>query len=269
MRANSQIQSFGSELQDFSDTALVSEMDLVISVCTSVAHLAGALNRPLWVLLSHACDWRWLLDRDNRPGIPARGYSGSPRSEIGGASSSRWRTSCGRAPAARAWRELNHRHEHSRAHPPAGLEKSAGGGIVRARQHARHHELRAARTFDQQRLQARAIPGPGPGTRRRPLYIGTRSFTQSCCWRSCASASSRCPAATPSCRRSRCRSLDHRQPFPLPGQARLISQMPIGSRAMARSPEIDIRRSNPDDICQIVLTSGTRAMPKPFRSPIR
>jgi ADP-heptose:LPS heptosyltransferase len=43
--------------------ALIAELDLVISVCTSNAHLAGALGRPLWVLLCHAPDWRWRLDR--------------------------------------------------------------------------------------------------------------------------------------------------------------------------------------------------------------
>jgi ADP-heptose:LPS heptosyltransferase len=45
-------------------------MDLVISVDTSVAHLAGALGRPLWVMLTYNADWRWLTDRDDSPWYP-------------------------------------------------------------------------------------------------------------------------------------------------------------------------------------------------------
>ena len=58
-------------LDDFSSTAeQVSSLDLVISVDTSVAHLAGALNVPVWILLAKASDWRWLLDRDDSPWYP-------------------------------------------------------------------------------------------------------------------------------------------------------------------------------------------------------
>ena len=60
-----------SHLTDFSETAaLVSCLDLVISVDTSVVHLAGALGRPVWTLLPYAPDWRWLLDRDDSPWYP-------------------------------------------------------------------------------------------------------------------------------------------------------------------------------------------------------
>lgn len=56
------------QLEDFSDTAaLVQAMDVVISVDTSVAHLAGALNRPLWVMLPFMPDYRWLLHRSDSP----------------------------------------------------------------------------------------------------------------------------------------------------------------------------------------------------------
>jgi len=58
-------------LTDFSETAaLVNCLDLVITVDTSVAHLAGALGRPTWILLPHTPDWRWLLNRDDSPWYP-------------------------------------------------------------------------------------------------------------------------------------------------------------------------------------------------------
>ena len=60
-----------AELHDFADTAgLVAGLDLVITVDTSVAHLAGALGKPTWVLIAFAPDWRWLLDRDDSPWYP-------------------------------------------------------------------------------------------------------------------------------------------------------------------------------------------------------
>jgi tetratricopeptide (TPR) repeat protein len=59
---------FGQALKDFGDTAaLVDQMDLVISVDTSVAHLSAALGRPTWVLLPWLPDWRWLLERQDSP----------------------------------------------------------------------------------------------------------------------------------------------------------------------------------------------------------
>ena len=59
------------DLMDFSDTAaLIEEMDLVISVCTSVAHLSGALGQSTWVLLPYSADYRWLVDRDDSPWYP-------------------------------------------------------------------------------------------------------------------------------------------------------------------------------------------------------
>ena len=60
-----------AHLTDFAETAaLVSRLDLVITVDTSVAHLAGALGRPTWILLPYLPDWRWLLDRDDSPWYP-------------------------------------------------------------------------------------------------------------------------------------------------------------------------------------------------------
>jgi tetratricopeptide (TPR) repeat protein len=67
----SDIIDVGPSLNSFADTAaLISHLDLVISVDTSVAHLAGALGRPVWVLLPFVPDWRWLLDRDDSPWYP-------------------------------------------------------------------------------------------------------------------------------------------------------------------------------------------------------
>ena len=58
-------------LTDFSATAaLVSELDLIISVDTAVAHLAGALGKPIWLIISSANDWRWLTDRADSPWYP-------------------------------------------------------------------------------------------------------------------------------------------------------------------------------------------------------
>jgi tetratricopeptide (TPR) repeat protein len=55
-------------LTDYAETAaLIETLDLVVTVDTSVAHLAGALGKPVWILLPHAPDWRWLLGRDDSP----------------------------------------------------------------------------------------------------------------------------------------------------------------------------------------------------------
>ena len=66
------VMHVGDELADFTDTAAVLALaDLVICVDTSVAHLAGALGRPAFVLLPFQPDWRWTLDRDRSPWYPA------------------------------------------------------------------------------------------------------------------------------------------------------------------------------------------------------
>lgn len=66
-----QMIDLGEHLDSFSDTAAIMQnLDLVISVCTSTTHLAGALGRPIWVLLAASADWRWFLDRDDSPWYP-------------------------------------------------------------------------------------------------------------------------------------------------------------------------------------------------------
>lgn len=66
------LRRLGGELSDFGDTAaLISELDLVITIDTAVAHLAGALGKPVWILLPHVADWRWLLKRSDCPWYPS------------------------------------------------------------------------------------------------------------------------------------------------------------------------------------------------------
>ena len=72
LEKTSNIRLFEDDINDFSDTAaLVELMDLVITVDTSMAHLAGALGKAVWILLPFDPDWRWLLDRSDSPWYPS------------------------------------------------------------------------------------------------------------------------------------------------------------------------------------------------------
>jgi len=65
------IEDLSDVLTNFRVTASVIEkLDLVITVDTSVAHLAGALGKPVWTLIQYSPDWRWMLDRDDSPWYP-------------------------------------------------------------------------------------------------------------------------------------------------------------------------------------------------------
>ena len=67
-----QIVDYTEELADFADTAaLVANLDLVISVDTAVAHLAGALGKPVWILNRFDTCWRWMLEREDSPWYPS------------------------------------------------------------------------------------------------------------------------------------------------------------------------------------------------------
>jgi tetratricopeptide (TPR) repeat protein len=73
--ASQSIEELGDRFDDgpeaFADTAAVIEtLDLVIAIDTAVAHLAGALARPVWILLHRTSDWRWLVDREHSPWYP-------------------------------------------------------------------------------------------------------------------------------------------------------------------------------------------------------
>jgi hypothetical protein len=63
--------NLGPEVADFGDTmAILEALDLVVTVDTAVAHLAGAMGRPVWLMLPFAPDWRWLLQRADSPWYP-------------------------------------------------------------------------------------------------------------------------------------------------------------------------------------------------------
>jgi hypothetical protein len=69
--AGAPLLNLGPALADYEDTmAVIEHLDLVVTVDTSVAHVAGAMGRPVWVVLPYAPDWRWLLSRDDTPWYP-------------------------------------------------------------------------------------------------------------------------------------------------------------------------------------------------------
>jgi hypothetical protein len=70
--AHQPLVDLGAEIRDFADTAaIIEQLDLVITVCTSVAHLTGALGKKCWVLLAWQADWRWFVDRQDSPWYPS------------------------------------------------------------------------------------------------------------------------------------------------------------------------------------------------------
>ena len=69
---NARLTDWMDDATDFADTAaLIDNLDLVISVDTSVAHLAAAMGKPVWLLNRFAGCWRWLRDRDDSPWYPS------------------------------------------------------------------------------------------------------------------------------------------------------------------------------------------------------
>ncbi|TAN41941.1 MAG: hypothetical protein EPN22_13680, partial [Nitrospirae bacterium] len=60
------------EINNFEDTAgLINNLDLVVTVDTAIAHLAGAMNKEVWLMLPYVPDWRWLLEREDSPWYPS------------------------------------------------------------------------------------------------------------------------------------------------------------------------------------------------------
>ncbi len=65
------MRDFSAQVADFADSAaLFAELDLIITVDTAAAHLAGALGRPVWLLLPHLPDWRWGIETEQTPWYP-------------------------------------------------------------------------------------------------------------------------------------------------------------------------------------------------------
>lgn len=72
MEGEERLVDLAPHIDDFADTAaMIDQMDLVITVDTSVAHIAGALGRPVWTLLARVADWRWGYDTDTTPWYPS------------------------------------------------------------------------------------------------------------------------------------------------------------------------------------------------------
>ena len=71
LSSQSDLTNLGEDLSDFGDTAaIIDNLDLIISIDTAVAHLAGAMGKPVWVLVSSRPDWRWMMDREDSPWYP-------------------------------------------------------------------------------------------------------------------------------------------------------------------------------------------------------
>ncbi|HXP61197.1 MAG TPA: tetratricopeptide repeat protein [Dongiaceae bacterium] len=80
LAATPAVANFMDRIGDFADTAaLIEKLDLVVCVDTSIAHLAGALGKPVWLLLPFAPDWRWMLDRSDSPWYPLTRLFRQPR----------------------------------------------------------------------------------------------------------------------------------------------------------------------------------------------
>ena len=68
LKSQTQIHNLSSSFNNLADTAAaIKKIDLVITIDTVIAHLAGALGKPVWVMLNFDSDWRWLIDREDSP----------------------------------------------------------------------------------------------------------------------------------------------------------------------------------------------------------
>jgi hypothetical protein len=99
------------DFQDFADTAaLIENLDLVITVDTSVAHLTGALGKPFWLINRYDTCWRWLLDRNDSPWYPTARLFRQDAARV-------WDGAIARVQAALA--------DHVQNHRPAGRHRAS------------------------------------------------------------------------------------------------------------------------------------------------
>ena len=113
-------------LTDFRQTAAViaANLDLVISVDTAVAHLAGALGAPVWTLISAAPDWRWMLGREDSPWYPSMRLYRQPALDDWASVMGRW----SRPPFRRPWGEGGAQSE-ANGRVESGVRKIVGERI--------------------------------------------------------------------------------------------------------------------------------------------
>ena len=120
----------GPLLGDFGATAaLIENLDLVITIDSAVAHLAGAMGKPVWVMLPYAPEWRWMLDRPDTPWYPR--HAAVPRPGTGGPGARlrrRWRRNCDERRIARRRRRPGSRLPSRGRRGPAPHRPSLTGG---------------------------------------------------------------------------------------------------------------------------------------------
>jgi tetratricopeptide (TPR) repeat protein len=178
------------EQADFAETAgAIAALDLVIAVDTSVAHLAGALAKPTWVLLPSVTDWRWLIGRDDNPWYPTlrlfRQQDGEPWTEVIARVAAEL-GAVGRGERARLspHRERGERHAavaaeimaaeiaHGTAPPPSPA-LSPPQAVMLAEQHRRAGRLREAETLSRNAMEA------APGSAEAAHQLGLIAYQSS------------------------------------------------------------------------------------------
>ena len=182
MPADFPLTDLSPEIRDFADTAaIIASLDLVISVCTSVAHLAGAMGKPVWTMLPEPADWRWMEGRDDTPWYPTMRLFRQPAQGDWAAVVARGRRSArsprSRASGRRAGRErLSHNESHARTpsvrtdpfpteRPSTVRRACRGGPLCRGRGPTRHFPVSTRRHVI--------------GARARALRRGPRSAARS------------------------------------------------------------------------------------------